>query len=147
LSRPDDSDNPLYAAIEILVYGLIYVFSRAYRTELNYPAESADRSKPNVLSDDTKTINLRVVAPADFYKFSANGTCRKYDLQWFEKALDDGLGAFLRTPTAAPDLSTLHLGMTFGFEEIEQSFIKPVPDHGFVMSFEPTPVQWNEAAA
>ena len=144
-SGPHDSDNPLHAAIEILVYGLIYVFSRAYRTQLNYPVSNVDPSKPNVLGDDTRMINLRVVAPADFYKFSTKGTLNRYDLEWFERALNHGLEAFLRTPTPAPDLSALHLGMTFGFEEIKQKFIDPVPDHGFVMSFEPRPVQWKES--
>ncbi len=30
-SGPDDSDNPLHAAMEILIYGLAYVYSRAHR--------------------------------------------------------------------------------------------------------------------
>jgi hypothetical protein len=52
-------DNPLYAMIELLGYGLIYLFSRAHRDRLGYPA-----SNP-LLS--AKRISLKVVAPTASY--------------------------------------------------------------------------------
>jgi hypothetical protein len=139
-SGPDDSDSPLNAAIEILIYGLIYVYSRVHREDMNY-----DPSKLEVLRDSTKRVNLHVVAPEDFYKHkTGTGASEKYDLKWFEDGIDAGLAEFLKD---LPPVGGLDLSMSFRFEELKQGFITPVPDHGFVLRFEPQPVKWKQPDA
>ncbi len=133
-SGPNDSDNPLHAAIEILLYGLIYVFSRVHREKLNYDASNSNPSKPNVLSDDTKIVNLLVIAPKAFYT--------RYNLEWFEKQLDSGLAALPKSLSPV-----LNVEMSFRFEEIASNFVVNAGDHGFVITFEPKPVKWNERTA
>lgn len=140
-SGPDDNDNPLHAAMEILIYGLVYVYSRAHREDLNYTSNQ-DPFKPNVLADDTKTINLRVVTPERFYRQkTGTGADEKYDLQWLEDAIDSGLASFLKVSSPVAGLI-----MTFRFEEIKSNFIRAIGDHGFVVEFDPQPVNWKEPA-
>lgn len=52
------SDTPLYATIEILLYGLLWLLSRECRTQLGYP--------PNPILD-TPALQLRTLAPVAFY--------------------------------------------------------------------------------
>ena len=52
------SDTPLYATVEILLYGMLWLLSRESRTQLGYP------SNPIL---DTRTVQLSTLAPATFY--------------------------------------------------------------------------------
>jgi hypothetical protein len=52
------SDTPLYATIEILLYGMLWLLSRESREQLGYP------SNPIL---DTRTLQLSTLAPATFY--------------------------------------------------------------------------------
>lgn len=54
-----DSDNPLFAAIEILLYGLLFVWSRNNKEELGYTQE-----QPMLAAT---TVTLSVLAPARYY--------------------------------------------------------------------------------
>jgi hypothetical protein len=132
LRSADDNDNPLRAAIDLLIDGLIYVFSRVHRDRLGY-----DPSVKRVLSDDTRQINLRVVAPEQFYKQKSGSTGLEsfYKLGWFEGAINTGLARFSRSLSPAADL-----GMGFRFEAIKDNFLEMVGDHGFRISFVPQPV-------
>jgi hypothetical protein len=56
-SGPHGSDSPLHAAVEILIYGLVYIFSRIHKEELHYDGSQ----EPEILSENTKVLNLRVV--------------------------------------------------------------------------------------
>ncbi|MFQ5932670.1 MAG: hypothetical protein ACE5MM_09690, partial [Nitrospiraceae bacterium] len=100
------SDTPLYAAMEILTYGLLYLFSRHHRDEFQY--------------DDWKEllqaslIHLKVLAPSKYY--SPNGTGTHYHLKWLEDLLNDGLRRFL---DESPRLS---LQMPFQFEAFPPDF-------------------------
>lgn len=71
------SDSPLYAAMEILGYGLVYYASRQ-DTAKNLKYDSKDLA---VLG--ARKISLCVLAPEAFY-----GT---YNLKWLQKAINDGL--------------------------------------------------------
>jgi hypothetical protein len=71
--------TPLFAAMEILQYGVLYIFSREKTQELGY--DGIDLLK-------AKGIHLRVLAPADYYE--------TYNLSWLENCIDRGLTRFLR---------------------------------------------------
>jgi len=81
-----NSNTPLFAAMEILGYGLIYLFSRLYRNP----------SDKKML--DAKSIHLKVLAPYEYYYYITKTPVRhdeKYQLAWLEDLINDGLGTFL----------------------------------------------------
>jgi len=131
LPADDSNENPLAAAIEVLIYGLLYVFSRVHIKELAY-----DPVKMEVLREATKQINLLVVAPQKFY-VDKRKPGHKYDLAWFQQGLNRGLDAFLKA--THPNLG---LSMRFQFEAIDDKFLEIDPsfDHGFILNFQPVPV-------
>jgi hypothetical protein len=97
------SDTPLYAAIEILGYGLIYLASRTDRAEsLKYKA--VDRP---VLA--ANSITLCVLAPKCYYADS--------NLMWLQVAINDGLKRF----------STPELKMDFRFEKFGGTWCDDLP--------------------
>ncbi|MBI3699666.1 MAG: hypothetical protein HY242_04385 [Afipia sp.] len=69
-----DSDTPVYAAVEILVYGLLWFLSRRDRSALSYPAG------PLL---DASELKLSVLAPRDYYG--------SYSLGPLAKAINDGV--------------------------------------------------------
>lgn len=73
------TNNPLYAAIEILLYGLLYIHARDRQSAMKY--ELKDR--PLLTADK---IGLRVLAPKAYFQ--------NYDFGWFEKELSVGLAKF-----------------------------------------------------
>jgi hypothetical protein len=73
------SNTPLYAAMEILKYGVLYIFCRQ-----DDRVKCVDR-KGKLMQ--AKKIHLKVLAPAKYYE--------KYDLSWLEKDIKNGLGKFL----------------------------------------------------
>jgi hypothetical protein len=85
------SDTPLYAAIEIIIYGCIWLLARVYPPSLKSAILDAD------------SIDLRVLAPADYYM--------RYDLDELEVALDRGCRALG---------SARGTGMTFAFQEFDE---------------------------
>lgn len=72
------SDTPLFAAMEILQYGIIYIFSRDNSKRLGY-------TEDGVLG--ASGIYLRVLAPAAYYE--------GYDLAWLKEGITDGIARFL----------------------------------------------------
>lgn len=97
------SGSPLYAAMEILGYGLIYLASRkdsagnlkCYK-ERNLPVMAAN------------AINLVVLAPSDYY-----GHC---DVRWLQQGLDSGLDKLVK------DMGVSGLAMSFCFEKFPENF-------------------------
>ena len=73
------SDTPLFAAIEILMYGLLFVWSKENQDDLGYNLETQPVLAAN-------TITLCVLAPNDYY--------RKFDLTTLASTLDSGLAEF-----------------------------------------------------
>lgn len=73
------SDNPLFATIEILMYGLVFVWSKNNREKLGYDL----RTQPVLAADN---VTLGVLAPASYYD--------RFDLTELATALNNALGEF-----------------------------------------------------
>ena len=86
-----DSDTPLYAAMEILQYAVLYIFYRENEQEMKWG--SANQK----LLREATVIHLRVLAPCSYYE--------GYNLEWLEESICNGLKAFLagRTPKLQMD--------------------------------------------
>ena len=74
-----ESNTPLFAAMEILQYGVLYIFSRLKREIRDAAAEKRLLDAP--------AIHLRVLAPFSYY--------RRGELAWLERAISVGLREFL----------------------------------------------------
>jgi len=84
------SDTPLFAAMEILQYGLVYLYSRVRRL---YGRQSG---KGNLLA--AKAIHLVVLAPEDYYTYKMpRGLKKNFELGWLEACLNDGLCQYLQS--------------------------------------------------
>lgn len=77
--------HPVYAAIEVLLYGMLYIFSRRHLEELNYGA--ATDQQPLLRA---KAIHLVVLAPFEYYD--------GYQFEWLEGAITTELGKFIKKP-------------------------------------------------
>lgn len=97
-----ESDTPAYAAFEILLYGLTYLFCYARRKPFGY------EMKPLMT---VKNVSLRVLAPRDYY-----GDC---NLTWLGKGLDEGIRTLAATKTDDT------LSMDFGFLAFPLEFELP----------------------
>ena len=86
-----DSDTPLYAAMEILQYAVLYIFYRENAQEMK------SRSAKQKPLREATVIHLRVLAPFNYYE--------GYNLDWLEESICRGLKAFLagRTPKLQMD--------------------------------------------
>jgi hypothetical protein len=73
-----NSDTPLKAAMEVLQYGVLYIFAKT-----QYPADHIERK---VLLQANK-IHLRVLAPKQYYD--------DYNLGWMGRSMDAGIKSFL----------------------------------------------------
>lgn len=99
------SNNPLYAAMEILQYGILYILAR--KNKRIYSA-AADKKLLNAA-----TIHLKVLAPCDYYE--------GFKLDWLENGINDGLKRFLEPPTFG-------FRMDFKFEAFPPYFsLSPFP--------------------
>ena len=135
-------ETPLYAAIELLIYGLLYVFSRTHADQLEKNQSHGMREElektgnEGLLSKATKRVNLYVIGPERFYACDHG----EYDFSWLELELDQGLAEFISTEY--PDLD---LEVHFRFEKFADKFLEddPVSGHGVILRFEPRPVYSN----
>lgn len=93
-----ESGTPLYAAFEIVKYGLLYVFSRRYAEQLGY-----SRTSKEILS--ARLVQLRVVAPYAYYGYFPSKT------DWLQKETNRGLGC----------LPLDGYQMNFGFEYMSRA--------------------------
>jgi hypothetical protein len=96
----DHCDTPLHAAVEIIGYGLIYLFSRRYRKELGYDSR-------NILLSANR-ISLKVLAPAISYSQGS--------LASFEAELNRGLAELVSSQNVD------RLTMDFRFEQLPANF-------------------------
>ena len=82
------SDNPIYAAFEILGYGLAYCLARknGFKGSGNHDVMAASR------------IELVVLAPEPWYQYRVRGRedPRPFDLTWLTAAINEGLAAELQ---------------------------------------------------
>lgn len=98
------SNTPLYAAIEILVYGMLYIFSR-----LNL--QRAERLDSPLFS--AKVVHLRVLAPTGYY--------HGYEFAWLEAALTAGIRSVIKK-------RGLPMMMDFKFTAFPDDFHWPCSD-------------------
>ena len=97
------SDNPLYAAVEILKYGFVWLLSREHRARLGYSGK---------VIVEASDVRLSVLAPHPYYDGLA--------LDWMEAGLSQGVKV-LGTERQEVTLS-------FAFEAFPASFVWPNPD-------------------
>lgn len=97
------SDTPLYAAMEILKYAVLYIFAREHAGMSKYV------KKENDLLKATK-VHLRVLAPVSYYA--------PYNLSWLENSIDRGLASFL---------SKFNFKMDFKFETLSLALTRSTP--------------------
>lgn len=97
--------TPLFAAMEILQHGLLYVFSRE-----NEETSRFVKKEPDLLQ--ATNIHLRVLAPASYYA--------ECDLAWLEVCIDRGLGSFLAN-------RGLSFQMDFKFETLSLTLTRSSP--------------------
>jgi hypothetical protein len=97
------SDTPLYAAMEILKYGILYIFTREHEEMSKYFKKESDLL-------NASSIHLMVLAPADYYA--------PYNLSWLEKNIDSGLASFL---------SKFNFKMDFKFETLSLALTRSTP--------------------
>ncbi len=93
------SDNPLFAAMEILQYGILYALAKT-----NKRIQDACNEKDLL---QAKVIQLKVLAPTNYYEICG--------LAWLENGINRGFEDFLR----APDFD---LEITFMFEKFPSYF-------------------------
>jgi hypothetical protein len=101
------SDTPLYAAMEILKYGVLYIFSREHEEASKYVKKEQDLLKA------TK-IHLKVLAPASYYA-PYNLSC---NLSWLEARINSGFASFL---------TKFNFKMDFKFETLALTLTRSSP--------------------
>ena len=97
-----NSDNPAFAAFEILRYGLAYLFSYINRTSFGYEENSLMK---------IDQVSLRVLAPQIFYD-----GC---DLTWLGDGLSNGIGEISEKMTGQA------ITMDFGFLAFSAGYEQP----------------------
>lgn len=97
-----NADNPLFAAFEVLKYGLAYLFARQFLW---------DRFNANYWMKDIRTACLAVLAPISFYEMLPKPGC-----DWVESNLNKAIGNF------APAQLNNPVKMNFCFLELPSSF-------------------------
>jgi hypothetical protein len=102
----ESGGTPLFAAMEILQHGLLYIFAREHE-EARYVPEQQDLLRAT-------NIHLRVLAPASYY-----AGC---DLAWLEKHIDRGLANFLSKHEHSRGLE-----MKFRFEALTLTLTRSSP--------------------
>jgi hypothetical protein len=84
-----ESNNPVFAAFEILGYGLTYCLARQHG---RHGLRTRDVTKgPNVML--ARQIELVVLAPEAWYRYKVRGRIgtQPYALAWLTEILNDGL--------------------------------------------------------
>jgi len=80
LKADERGGTPLFAAMEILQYGVLYMFSRDNAQPLGYAEKRNELLR-------AAGIHLKILAPAAYYD--------EYNLSWLENSINEGLGSFM----------------------------------------------------
>lgn len=100
-----ESNTPLSAAFQVVMYGAAYLFSRTHALQLRYDVDAKEVLRAS-------EVHLRVLAPAAYYPQNCNWLAN------FEESLSDGLNQF------AIDWPALGLAaMSFAFESFSEELI------------------------
>lgn len=122
------ADNPLYAAIEILKHGVLYLFFVSNLKRLSFRPQSTTDADPWELVE-AEEIALCVLAPKNFYD--------GFSLPWLEDELNQGLRSLQR------DISPRFLRkIQFRFEWYPDPPFYP-KGGGFIFNFTRTPYEWS----
>ena len=92
------SSNPVYAAIEVLVYGIVYVFFRAGGPEENRVTAKVVHDRKLLTA---KKIHLKVIAPADYYR-----PYNKMHLNALASSFSDAINALARKKISGISMSS-----------------------------------------
>ena len=111
----DGSGQPLFAAMEILDYGVLYAFSRLHARSLGYGPGSSQ-----IL--DAHRLGLQVLAPARFYEYRGRGRREPYELSWLESMMRDAAGELASRIGGGT-------AMDFRFDVFPDEFSWPQPRH------------------
>jgi hypothetical protein len=79
-SRPSNKSHPLYAAMEVLKYGLAFLFFASHLEEIR---QTPWAGRDEELLNDAAEINLCVLGPQSFYE--------GFDFAWLEEQLNESL--------------------------------------------------------
>lgn len=110
------SDHPIFAAMEIILYGLLYIFARVKLVKL-YPKIE------NALLRGPVFINMQVLAPDSFYLHKKFGA---YQLKELERILSNGIAQFAVARVKNPnELTVPYLKMDFKFTVFPNDFTWP----------------------
>ena len=101
-----NSDTPLFAAVEIVKYGLLFVWSKVNQDDLNY----AQKLQPILAAN---TVMLSVLAPTDYYS--------NLDLTNMASALNDGLVEFGEKHSVSLRFEFCQLGADYSTELTPES--------------------------
>lgn len=96
------TNTPIYAAMEILEYGIAYLFSRQHQNELGYTG-----NRLMALNE----VTLSVLAPLEYYS--------GYKLDWLTNNLEQGIKIF------SENLTNSELSMRFEFQAFPSEFSLP----------------------
>ncbi|MEO8927065.1 MAG: hypothetical protein ABI306_07860 [Caulobacteraceae bacterium] len=115
------SDTPLFAAVEALLYGVLYLFS-----QLHYPRGSI--AQGYLL--DAPTAHLQVLAPAEYYL--------GYNFDWLQTEITRGL------ERVVADRRNFPATMDFAFTTFPAKFTWPCPDDTLRLALENRqPAVWS----
>jgi hypothetical protein len=102
-----NANTPVFAAVEIIRYGLLNLFSRLKREKMGYPADHSPMLTAH-------TVHLRVLGPsAYFHKDNVN-------LGWLEVKLNDGLGHYV-----TQFKNEAGVKLDFAFESFSDDLVPP----------------------
>jgi hypothetical protein len=108
-----ESDTPLFAAIEIIKYGLLLAWSKNNQEALGY-----DQDLQPILA--ASTVTLSTLAPADYYS--------NFDLTNLASALNDGLAEFGKRYDLSLSFEFCQLGPNYTPELEDESVRSAVGD-------------------
>ena len=111
------SDTPLFAAIEILKHGMLFVWSRNNQEILGYDADRQPILAAN-------TVTLSVLAPADYYN--------NFDLTNMVCEVDSGLTAFGEQHDVSLRFEVCQLGTDYSPELAPESIQSAIVDRSRV---------------
>lgn len=102
------SDTPLVAAIQILCYGLLYLFSKLHAHEIGH----SEDEKPMLFK--AASVHLRTLAPLQYYREYAGDRAHLLFTGWIEASFNSGLKTLLQNRKSIP--------MDFSFWTFQEGF-------------------------
>jgi hypothetical protein len=97
--------HPMYAALELLEYGMLYVFAREKKL--------IKTQKANLDLSQADTVDLVVLGPESWYG--------EYDFQWLADAINESLNELLNTNWCKPKQA---LKMRLCFRKLDKDFLE-----------------------